>query len=149
MGKRQYVDINSIYKDLWWTIGKRNNYQEEYDRNWSLVHRGYNRRYEIDQVSRKIGETTYRIDKLIAELTKHRKIHRAMNLAHDYLTKEIERTQLIIDKQERIRDKVRWGFSNYILSDGTRYYDSELMTNYISKKYKRLKKITKLAKLCE
>lgn len=140
--KQSLLDINFIYNRLNTLISKRINYQNARNSYFDQVKRGATRVYEIKKVSENIGKMTYEIDKLIGELTKHKKYHKAMNLAYTYLTRELKRTNNIVIGQKNHQHKVRQGYGHhYIFSDGRVSYDPNTMNNYIYKKEQRINKL--------
>ena len=64
-----------------------------------------------------------------------------MNLAYDYLEKEIDRIQRIIDSKNRIIHDVRMGRTWLINSSGVSHTDPSNLINYVAKKNGQLMKL--------
>jgi hypothetical protein len=137
-----FIDISRIYFELKETIETRITAQEKQKELWQIVKRtSSDVTYEMDRVTNVIKDSTYRLDKLIGQLSKYKQRHSAMKLAYDYLNGEISRVQKIIDSREGYRDKVRRGESRYIYSDGSHDYSPNADNEYIQSRYNRLTKL--------
>lgn len=88
----------------------------------------------MNKISEEIGENTHEINIILNELTKYKKTHKAMNIAYNYLLKEIERTKLIIDKWKKAVKDVEEGRSIFIKATGENDTNTEPSKKYIQKK---------------
>jgi hypothetical protein len=97
------INTADISNQLHQHLANRARLQQEQDRLWNEVKRGYIRTAEMSKVDKKIGENTYAIDKLIGKLISLRcRSGKAYSMAVSYLKSEIARNQRIIASWEQI-----------------------------------------------
>ena len=136
------TSINDIYNLLKEHIGARAVLQDKKNKLWYEIKRyGYDRSEAMDYIDSKIGECTHNINIQIGKLCQFKQSHRAMNLAHDYLTKEISRMEKIINKTSNTINSVKMGRSNLINSRGYYHTDTTNLSNYLTKKRGQLVKL--------
>lgn len=136
------ININEIYSDMKETLANRVYYQSKQDDLWKTIKRYHvNKSREMDEIDDHIGNCTHKMNQLIGELCKYKKTHKAMNLAYDYLEKEIDRIQRIIDSKNRIIHDVRMGRMGLISSSGVSHTDPSNLINYVAKKNGQLMKL--------
>ena len=140
----QRINIDGLYNQLKNALDQRVKYQGEHDKIWSYIKRTNNNgTQKLDVVDKKIGACTHKINQLIAQLCKYKKTHKAMKLANDYLSKEINRIEKIINSNSTLINNVDRGRNTLISSSGVEHTNT---TNL--KKYVKLKKEQK-AKLVQ
>lgn len=139
--KNQNNGINTanIGNQLHQHLVNRAKLEQEQDRLWSQVRRGYSRTSELDKVDKKIGDNTYAIDGLIGKLIAARcRSGKAYGMAVNFLKREIARNQRIISSwEQKIRD-VLAGRSCWIDSSGRRHYDCTFAYRYVDKKKRKV-----------
>ncbi len=137
------IDIESVYRELKSTIAKREELQKEYKRLWGEVKRTKSNRYasQIEGVGSQIGATTHRINQLIGELCQYKRTHKAMNLAYNYLVKEIQRLRNIINHRESCCERVERGESTFIDQCGRTHKDTNDARMDIARRKEQLKKL--------
>ena len=133
--KNNGINTADIDNQLHQHLANRARLQEEQDRLWDKVHRGYNCQSEMNAVDKKIGNNTYAIDALINKLIKARcRSGRAFHMSVGYLKNEIARNQRIISKWTNIINDVERGRSGLIRCDGHRHSNTTSLRGYVAKK---------------
>lgn len=136
------ININGIYSDMKETLSKRAYFQQQQDNLWATIKRYHvDRSRQMDEIDEHIGKYTHEMNKLIGELCKYKKTHKAMNLAYDYLDKEIIRIQRIIDSQNKLIYDVRMGRRGLINSNGVSHRDPSGLINYVAQKEIQMAKL--------
>lgn len=140
--KSKPINIDVLYDKLKHEIDQRVKYQGEHDKIWSYIKRTNNNRTdELDVVDKKIGTCTHNINKLISELCKYKKTHKAMRLANDYLSKEINRVDKIITYNATLVRDVDCGRTSLINSNGRTHTDTTNLKKYVSLKKEQKSKL--------
>ena len=138
---RARVNTSDMYSELKAAINTRHQLDAEMKRRWTEIKNGYARREEMDSITRRIGNQTYKIDSIIHRLSKCKNQHSAIKLATDFLVGERNRTERIIkSNQQTIRD-VRNGRCGLINSNGKRHRDTTQLSRYVNNKRQRLHEI--------
>lgn len=136
------IDIASIYNQMRKELSERAQLQKEQDSLWSIIKRyNCNRSAQMSQITKKIGNSTHRLNQLINELCKYKKTHKAMNMAHDYIIREIERINKIINSKNKLIRDVNAGYSCLITSTGVTHTNTSDLENYIRLKREQVKKL--------
>ena len=147
MNKNYYVkakDIDTIYEELKQCIDNRSKAQETQRNLSNQTRNSYkNNSIKIRELGKKIGSYTNQINKLISELCKYNKSHKAMNLATSYLDKEIKRTQGIISKNTKLLREVSSHKSALVDSTGKVTYNCGPLKEQIASKKKALANLQK------
>ena len=86
----------------------------------------------MSSIDNKIGYYTHTINGLISELCKYNKTHKAMNIAYNYIVKEIKRAEGIISKNETTIYKAKHGLTTLICDDGTTTNDYRSLVKYVN-----------------
>lgn len=137
----QRINIGAIYTRLQQAIANRNHYQAEMNRlKYYIGHYKVNKSAEIDRLTQKLGSCTHEINLLISQLCQYKKTHRAMNLAYDYLSREIDRNIMICQKNVELIKDVKSGRRSLVYSTGVVTYDYKPLLKYVEKKMEQLKK---------
>jgi predicted transcriptional regulator len=140
----QKINLDAIYRQMSCALHQRALLQSQLEDQWRSVRATHcNRHEEINKISKKIGENTYLMDGLVGQLCQYRKSHQAMNLAADYLRKEIERTQKIVAKWERGLAQVNTGKAVLLSSDGNIHIDTASTQNYVAGRRLRIQSLQK------
>ena len=141
-GKR--IDINSIYLQMKASIVERAVLQKEMDILWDRIKR-YNcdRSTQMKEITEKIGKCTHKLNQLINELCQYRKTHRAMNLAHDYIVKEITRINKIVNSKKQLIAGVNRGSACLISSNGVTHTNTLSLENYVKQKTAQIASLEK------
>lgn len=138
------VDVDAIYSQMRDAISRRVEYQRQHDAVWARIKRTKcNGNRELDAIDRKIGAETHKINRLISELCKYRKTHRAMNLAYTYICKEIERARRTAESNANTVRSVNAGRSVLIRSTGVSHTDTTQLEKYVQHKYAQVAKLEK------
>lgn len=147
----QLIPIDTLYNRLRSAIETRVSWQDKQKELWVVIKRNnVNRSSEMNRIDKYIGDSTYEIDKLLGELTKHRQRHNAMKLAYNYLTNEMERVSKIYYNRKEAMQKVDRGQSRWIHSDGSISYTNDKSTyNYIEKLENRWSRLNEWRKHVE
>ena len=136
------IDINSIYNSLKNAISERIEAQKRQEQLWSIIKRTRtNHEKEMDRIDQQIGNATHKVNKVISQLCQYKKTHKAMNLAYEYLKKEMERISKIIDSKTRLANDVERGRATYITSAGRTITDTTEQRKYIKKKTEQYYKL--------
>ncbi len=136
------IDIDAIYNALRAAIKNRNRWQEEQRKLWSIIKKTKaNHKNEMDAIGRHIGEETHKINCLISQLCQYKRTHKAMNLAYEYLKREIERLNEIIKRRREYAELVRAGKAYYQLDDGTMSTNPNTDREYINQKMAQRSKL--------
>ena len=144
------IDIESIYHQMQSVITERERLQEEHDNLWIVIKRYHcDRSSQMNKITKKIGNCTYKLNKLISELCQFKKTHKAMNLAHSYLGREITRNLRIIESTKRLVSGVNAGRSCLISSSGVTDTDTYSLENYIKHKKEQVQRLEKWKRAVE
>ena len=136
------IDINGIYNNMKSVLSKRAYYQQQQKELWVVIKRyGSDKSREMDVIDEHIGKCSYDMNKLIGELCQYKKTHKAMNLAYDYLDREINRIKKIISSKNELIYEVRIGYTNLISSRGVTHSDPTNLINYVAKKEGQLRRL--------
>ena len=115
------------------------NSRKEWDK---VLKEKQDRTKEIDGLYDEVKVFTHKINILISSLVdNYTGENLAMDLAEEYLIKEIERNEGIEAYRMYAREQVRKGVSHYVLSNATLSFDPECDTNYIEHKTEQIKKL--------
>ena len=144
------IDVDSIYNQMIRALDERRRLQEEQKALWRVIKSNHcNKSSQMNAIDAKIGYSTHKLNKLISELCNYKKTHRAMNLAHDYITKELNRINKIINsKIELVRD-VNAGRACLISSTGRTHTSTISQENYIRIKREQARKLENWKKAIE
>ena len=138
------VNIESIYRQMKDTLAKRAALQKRQDDLWVVIKKHHcNKRSEISTITKRIGQTTHRLNGLIGQLCIHKKTHKAMNLACLFLNSEIERATQIIHKQEENVRLTETGKRVLISSDGKITTSTRDLRKYIAEKKNQVSRLQK------
>ena len=136
------IDIDSIYSSLRMTISRRAEAQNRQNQLWDVIKRTHsNHDKEMNIINNQIGDATHRINQLISQLCQYKKTHKAMNLACEYLKREIIRTKRIIDSKTQLANDVDRGYASYVTSKGKVHTDTTQQRRYIQKKTEQYHKL--------
>lgn len=136
------INVDAIYAKLKTALANRASLQAEYDREWEIIkRRRIDRTEELDRIDRAIGRQTHAVNQLLSELTQYRKTHRAMNLAYDYVSREINRIERIVAHWQNTIREVDAGRSSLISSRGVSHTNTTGLKNYVAKKRQQLAKL--------
>ena len=136
------IDINSIYNKMQNQLRIRANLQVKYDNLWDVIKRNHcDRHYEMQDLNSKIGKCTNELNKLIGQLCKYKKTHKAMNLAYSYIESEMERINRIIQHQNRVIYDVNHGYRTLINSYGHEHTNTSDLRNYVNYKMQQYNKL--------
>ena len=140
----QRINIDGLYNQLKNAIDQRINYQRKQKELWKYIHRTkQNCSIEMDKISNGIGKSTNEINHVISQLCKYKKTHKAMKLANDYLSKEIDRIEKIIEDRNQIIDDVECGYTYLRRSDGVKTTDTTSQRNYVKLKKEQKERLVK------
>jgi hypothetical protein len=140
----QRIDVDAIYSKMRDAISRRVEYQRQQDAVWARIERTHcNGTRELDEIDRKIGAETHKINCLISELCQYRKTHRAMNLAYTYICKEIERARRTAESNANTVRRVNAGRSVLISSTGTKHTNTTHLAKYVQQKYAQVARLEK------
>lgn len=136
------INVDAIYAKLKTALANRAALQAAYDREWEIVkRRRIDRTEELDRIDHAIGKQTHVVNQLLSELTQYRKTHRAMNLAYDYVSREITRIERIVAHWQNTIREVDAGRSFLINSRGVSHTNTTNLKNYVAKKRQQLSKL--------
>ena len=141
--RSQTINLDQIYTALKSKLEKRANLQTKMDAEWNKVRAGYNRKEELSRITKQIGAQTHEINKLISELCKFNKTHKAMNMANGYLQTEIKRVQRIIESWRKTISDVDRGYKYLIDSSGHTTTSTKESKAYLNSKINTLQKLQK------
>ena len=138
------IDINSIERQLTAALTERARLQKRQDDLWAEIDRHKcDRSASMHRINQGIGANTHKLNKLIDELCQYKKTHRAMNMAYNYLAKEIQRIERIIASNERAIRDVNAGRKYLINSTGRVHYDTTSLEKYVKLKKEQANKLRK------
>ena len=147
MNKNYYTkakDINTIYRELKDNCVKRVIYIKKQKELWSYIHVTHNNcSNQMKAINKKIGYYTHAINGLISELCKYNKTHKAMNIAYDYIVKEIKRAENIIARNEDTIYRTKLGLITLVCDDGKRTNDYYPLVTYVNQKKDMVSKLRK------
>ena len=135
------INVDAIYAKLKSALGNRASLQELHDKEWVIIKRGIDRDAQLDKIDNAIGRQTHKVNKLLSELTQYRKTHRAMNLAYDYVSREITRIERIVSHWQNTIREVDAGRRGLINSHGVSHTNTTNLKNYVAKKRQQLSKL--------
>ena len=136
------INVDAIYVKLKSALENRSSLQAAQDREWDIVKSmGFDRTDELVRIDKAIGNQTHKVNLLLSELTQYRKTHRAMNLAYDYVSREITRIERIVSHWQRIIRDVDAGRSVIVTSRGVSHTNTANAKNYVAKKRQQLSKL--------
>ena len=138
------IDIGAIYLQMKSVLAERAKLQKEQDELWSFIKRHKcNRSSQMAKITKSIGNSTHKLNKLINELCQYKKTHKAMNLAHDYIVSEINRINKIINYQVKLIRNVNAGYTSLIDSKGETSTDARSLESYVKMKREQVGKLEK------
>lgn len=146
-------NINTIKIELMGLKLEREKLLTIHDSEWRKVKEARRKNQPIDkteeiiEISKSIGNVTYRINKLISALANYHDHKDVMKLAIEYLDSEIERNKGILNNRVIVRDKVRKGLTSYIYPDGTVTSNPDEDNEYINKKTEQIERLTKFKEI--
>ena len=135
------INIDAIYAKLKTALANRVSLQALQDKEWEIVKRGVDRDAQLDAITDAIGRQTHEVNQLLSKLTQYRKTHRAMNLAYDYVSREITRIERIVAHWQNTIREVDAGRSSLISSRGVSHTNTTNLKNYVAKKRQQLSKL--------
>lgn len=124
------------------TISQRAKAQERQRELWGIIKRTEsNRSKEMEAITKQIGDATHKLNYLITQLCQYKRTHKAMNLAYQYIKKEIDRIDGIIRGKERAIYLVSIGQKCWITDEGVSHTDSTNMRKYVELKRNQRNKL--------
>ena len=135
------INVDAIYAKLKTALANRASLQALQDKEWEIVKRGVDRDAQLDSITDAIGRQTHAVNQLLSELTQYRKTHRAMNLAYDYVSREITRIERIVARWQTTIREVDAGRRELINSHGVSHTNTTNLKNYVAKKRQQLSKL--------
>ena len=136
------INVDAIYAKLKTALANRASLQALHDEEWRIIKsRHVDRNAQLEKIDNAIGGQTHRVNLLLSELTQYRKTHRAMNLAYDYVSREITRLERIVSSKQTLVRDVDCGRTGLINSHGVSHTNTTNLKNYIAKKRQQLSKL--------
>lgn len=138
------INIESLYQQLISALNERAEYETQQDDLWRLIKQTHgNHKNEMVMIAKKIGQNTYTINGIIAQLCHYQKTHRAMNLADAYLQKEIIRNERIVTSWRNTIRQVEAGRRVLISSSGFEHTNTQNARIYVEKKLTQIQRLQK------
>ena len=117
-------------------------HQQRQKEHWKDVTRTRrDRSQEISRDDAHIGEATYKINQVIAQIVKRCRGTEAARVAANYLDEEIERNRKIVASREKLRSDVAKGKSVYVSSTGKITHNHHVDDQYIAHKKEQLSRL--------
>ena len=143
-GFAQCINVDAIYSKLKSVLARLAGLEAQYNKVSKIDDDGtiiVAQLRKLDRITDALGQKTYQVEQLLDELTKYSETHKAMNLAYDYVSREITRIERIVDMFEGYIREIEAGELSLINSHGVSHTNTTNLKNYVAKKRQQLSKL--------